>query len=171
MSIEKFAKLFETADYGQVAVMLQMNEEDSAPKLSFICRTNLGLCSLDVIFENNEIGWADAAKALANTDEAAAIAAAQQVHNSAALAKQEAERPDTTPLCVRDRLDKPGVYRLLLEKRNAVILLEIDDQRRVHQLNPKTLERDGILSPQRWTLGFTEGFLVPFEKTTPLEKK
>ena len=55
---------------------------------------------------------------------------------------------DTTPQCVRDVLDKPGRYRF--DQKSWHWFFEVDDKRRVYQLDPRTKRRDGILSPDGW---------------------
>jgi len=56
--------------------------------------------------------------------------------------------PDNTPPAVKAVLDKPGKYVFLGPVTSW--LFEVDKEGNVHQLNLKTMERDGILSPHRW---------------------
>lgn len=51
---------------------------------------------------------------------------------------------DRTPDCVKAALGCPGIYKW--ENSGISMLMEVDDQGRVHQLNPRTMERNGILS-------------------------
>lgn len=56
---------------------------------------------------------------------------------------------DTTPPCVRDVLGTPGRYRF--DGLEFYWFFEVDTAGVVHQLKPATLQRDGVLRPDRWT--------------------
>lgn len=53
------------------------------------------------------------------------------------------------PKIVEDVLDKPGRYTFV--GTIWAWQFEVDDQGQVHQINPMTNERDGVLEPDGWT--------------------
>lgn len=55
---------------------------------------------------------------------------------------------DRTPQCVKDVLDKPGIYEF--RGRGYKWYFEVDGKKLVHQLNPRTMARDGVLSKSGW---------------------
>lgn len=60
---DKFAKLYETEDRGQILVTLDTNEEGSPAVRFFVSPTGLGVCAIGPSFEDSESGW-DAAEDL-----------------------------------------------------------------------------------------------------------
>lgn len=66
---------------------------------------------------------------------------------------------DTTPQCVRDVLNKPGKYRF--DQKAWYWFFEVDKNRRIYQLNPRTMKRDGLLSPDGWNECAKDGSVTP----------
>ena len=66
---------------------------------------------------------------------------------------------DNTPACVRAVLDKPGKYRF--NQTAWFWYFEVDARRRVYQLTPDTLRRDGVLSPDGWNECAASGTVTP----------
>lgn len=70
--------------------------------------------------------------------------------------------PDYTPTCVRAVLDKPGRY-VFASELGSCFAFEVDEQGRVHQLDPRTMKRDGVLSPEGWFAEAEAGVVTPME--------
>lgn len=56
----KFAKLYETYEYGQILVMLTTNEEDKPTVLFHIQPEGFGVCSIGPTFKDTDAGWDNA---------------------------------------------------------------------------------------------------------------
>lgn len=65
------------------------------------------------------------------------------------------------PKCVLAVLDKPGKYSF--EDHGYLWYFEVDEERRVHQLKPDTLKRDGVLSYNGWNCPEDHGKVEPIE--------
>jgi hypothetical protein len=59
-------------------------------------------------------------------------------------------------------LSKPGIYIVLTRSHTAVV--EVLPNGECHQLDPDTLERDGVLDTGGWNLRVIEKFLGPFAR-------
>lgn len=59
-------------------------------------------------------------------------------------------------------LSKPGIYIVLAHTHTAVV--EVLPEGDVHQLDPDTLERDGVLDAGGWNLPVIQKFLGPFAR-------
>jgi len=55
---------------------------------------------------------------------------------------------DKTPNCVKQVLDEPGIY--LFTNNKYSWFFEITKDKKIYQLNPQTMKRDGILSATGW---------------------
>jgi hypothetical protein len=66
---------------------------------------------------------------------------------------------DKTPDCVKAVLDKPGKYRF--DGKAYYWFFEVTENREVHQLNSRTMERDGYLSPDGWNPSARKGKVTP----------
>ena len=63
------------------------------------------------------------------------------------------------PPAVSAVLDKPGMYAFY--NPTLVFLFEVDERGRVHQLTPRTLQRDGILNKTGWNATAQRGTVKP----------
>jgi len=67
--MNKFCKLFETEEYGQLLVLFDTNEE-CKPSVKILFTTNgLGVCSVGPTFEDTEEGWSEAEDLFERLDE------------------------------------------------------------------------------------------------------
>lgn len=53
-----------------------------------------------------------------------------------------------TPAQVEAIRNKPGVYRF--DQATWYWFFEVAEDGKIHQLNPETMQRDGVLSDDRW---------------------
>lgn len=67
--MEKFCKLFETEEYGQILVKLDMNTEDSPEVRIYFQPEDLGVCSVALTHDDNDEGWERAEKSFNSVDE------------------------------------------------------------------------------------------------------
>lgn len=84
--MDKFAKLFEFDDIGQVLVTLEGGDEGPEVRVKFKPK-NLGVCSIKLSFTNDDEdkAWTDAETTLENMDEAKAYELASSIMNEGAL--------------------------------------------------------------------------------------
>lgn len=66
------------------------------------------------------------------------------------------------PQSVLQVLDKPGIYRF--DEHAFYWYFEVDTDGIVHQLNPRTMERDGVLRANRWTVSARYGKVTPCKR-------
>jgi hypothetical protein len=79
MKMEKFAKLFDTEDLGQILVKIDSGENDGAEVRYFFTPPNMGVCSIAIGFKDNLSGWDSADKAFEKVDENSAREMIQDV--------------------------------------------------------------------------------------------
>ncbi|QOC57903.1 hypothetical protein phiK7B1_048 [Pseudomonas phage phiK7B1] len=70
--IKPFAKLFTFEDIGQVLAVIDDSDDGPSVKFSFTPHENLGVCSVNSSFPDNDEGWASAEKLFAVLDADAA---------------------------------------------------------------------------------------------------
>lgn len=67
-----FAKIYDTADHGQILVKADSNDE-GAPEVRFFFQPeNLGVCSMAITFSDNDGGWDEQDRIFAEMTEAKA---------------------------------------------------------------------------------------------------
>lgn len=71
--MEKFCKLFETAELGQLVVMISRNDKDNPEVRMFAQPENLGVCSVAASYSDDVEGWNLAEDFFNRIDEAKAI--------------------------------------------------------------------------------------------------
>lgn len=55
--MKKFAKLFETEEYGQI-VVIKCDGEDGEPSIEFKAKPNsMGVCTTRISFKDTDAGW------------------------------------------------------------------------------------------------------------------
>lgn len=84
--MSKFAKIFESARYGQILAMLTDDDETGRPQIAIFCHPGdpLGVSRTCLTYADNDIGLARRATAFENLDLATAEAAAAEVFKIAA---------------------------------------------------------------------------------------
>lgn len=71
--MNKFCKIFEDKDIGQVLVKLD-SSEDYNPEIRFYCKPkDLGVCSLALVYKDTDAGWARADLEFEKMDQEKAI--------------------------------------------------------------------------------------------------
>lgn len=90
---EKFAKLFESPEHGQVLVVRD-GGEDGAPELRISCQPGgMGVCTARIGFADSDAGWSLLDKAFDAMDEVAALKIAAEIieGGKAFVAKEDLE--------------------------------------------------------------------------------
>lgn len=56
--MRKFAKVFDSKDYGQLVIIQQSSDEDSKPEIRFFFLPEpFGVCNISTTFEDSDRGW------------------------------------------------------------------------------------------------------------------
>jgi len=75
-----FCKIFQSEKYGQILVVNDTNDDyKPSIQVKFNCMADYGVCSVDLIFEDNEDGYIKADKAFETMTEQHAIDAVKNV--------------------------------------------------------------------------------------------
>ena len=70
--MEKFSKLFETKEYGQILVLMKDDDKCKPEVRIFVKPPKLGVCSIAFGWKDDDAGWDLAEACFAKTDEAKA---------------------------------------------------------------------------------------------------
>lgn len=146
MTTNRFAKLFEDEEVGQVVVM-RVNDDDSNPSIQYICQPNvpgIGLCTMTLSFADTRKGRLDRDHAFERVDEAHALEAVRKVTKDTASLGLKAHDIDGEPL-VNDLMDK--VFELMpseMAKHGQIGMKTSDYREKLQASFRKIMDRYGI---------------------------
>lgn len=72
--MKDFCKVFTDEDIGQILVKLDSSDETFKPEVRFYCQpADLGVCSMALIFTDDDAGWDKAEKAFTEMNKETAV--------------------------------------------------------------------------------------------------